>query len=506
MKKPIMLMILDGFGLSEKIEGNAIAQAHAPQLKKLMSEYPHGSLSASGLDVGLPSGQMGNSEVGHLNIGAGRVVYQELTKISKNIEEGSFFKNPVLIEAMRNVKEKDSVLHLFGLVSDGGVHSHLDHLKALIKMAKEEEVKDVSVSCFLDGRDVPPRSAKLFLDSLQETMDEESLGHINFISGRYYAMDRDKRWDRVEKAYEALTLGEGLRAQSYSEAIDKAYERGENDEFILPTIIGNPSLVSEGDSIIFFNFRPDRARELTRSFVDPTFHGFFRNKVLEDLTFVCMCQYDLTLPNVLVAYPPELLRNTLGEFLSANGKSQLRIAETEKYAHVTFFFNGGVEIPNPGEDRVLIPSPQVATYDLQPEMSAFLLRDRVLDELDEDYYDLIVLNYANADMVGHTGNMEAAIKAIETLDLCVPPVIDKVLELGGEIIITADHGNAERMLDEDGKVITAHSTNPVPLVHVASKAKKLRTGGKLSDLAPTLLEMLGLHKPIEMTGSSLFKE
>lgn len=506
MKKPIMLMILDGFGLSKKVEGNAIAQADAPELKAIMTRFPHGELSASGIDVGLPEGQMGNSEVGHLNIGAGRVVYQELTKISKAIKDGTFYKNPVLIEAMKNVKEKGSTLHLFGLVSDGGVHSHLDHVKALIKMAKQEGVKDLSVECFLDGRDVPPRSAKIFLDSIQDTMNQESLGRINYISGRYYAMDRDKRWDRVEKAYEALTLGEGLRAETYSQAIEKAYERGENDEFILPTVVGSLSLVSEGDSVIFFNFRPDRARELTRSFVDPSFHGFFRKKVVEDLTFVCMCQYDITLPNVMVAYPPEMLLNTLGEYLSANGKTQLRIAETEKYAHVTFFFNGGVEIPNPGEDRVLIPSPQVATYDLQPEMSAFLVRDRVLDELTEDNYDLIILNFANADMVGHTGKMDAAIKAIETLGLCVPPVVDKVLELGGEVLITADHGNAERMLDEEGNIVTSHSTNPVPIVHVAKNPKEIRVGGRLCDLAPTLLEMMGLPIPIEMTGTSLFKK
>ena len=506
MKKPIMLMILDGFGLSKKVEGNAIAQADAPELKAIMTRFPHGELSASGIDVGLPEGQMGNSEVGHLNIGAGRVVYQELTKISKAIKDGTFYKNPVLIEAMKNVKEKGSTLHLFGLVSDGGVHSHLDHVKALIKMAKQEGVKDLSVECFLDGRDVPPRSAKIFLDSIQDTMNQESLGRINYISGRYYAMDRDKRWDRVEKAYEALTLGEGLRAETYSQAIEKAYERGENDEFILPTVVGSLSLVSEGDSVIFFNFRPDRARELTRSFVDPSFHGFFRKKVVEDLTFVCMCQYDITLPNVMVAYPPEMLLNTLGEYLSANGKTQLRIAETEKYAHVTFFFNGGVEIPNPGEDRVLIPSPQVATYDLQPEMSAFLVRDRVLDELTEDNYDLIILNFANADMVGHTGKMDAAIKAIETLGLCVPPVVDKVLELGGEVLITADHGNAERMLDEEGNIVTSHSTNPVPIVHVAKNPKEIRVGGRLCDLAPTLLEMMGLPIPIEMTGTSLLKK
>lgn len=499
-------MILDGFGLSERIEGNAIAQAQAPELKEMMVQYPHGSLSASGLDVGLPEGQMGNSEVGHLNIGAGRVVYQDLTKITKMIEEGSFFRNPVFLKAMKNAKEKQSTLHLFGLVSNGGVHSHLDHLKALIKMAKQEGVKNVAVACFLDGRDVPPRSAKIFLDSLQQTMDQESLGRINFIAGRYYAMDRDKRWERLEKAYNALTLGEGIRVESYSEAIEKAYERGEDDEFILPTLIGNLSLVSEGDSVIFFNFRPDRARQLTRSFVDPSFHGFFRKKVIEDITFVCMTQYDATLPKVMVAYPPEILLNTLGEYLSANGKTQLRIAETEKYAHVTFFFNGGVEIPNPGEDRVLIPSPQVATYDLQPEMSAFLLRDRVLDELNEEYYDLIVLNYANADMVGHTGKMEATIKAIETLNLCVLPVVEKVLEMGGEVLVVADHGNAERMLDEEGRIVTAHSTNPVPLIYVTNTPRELRVGGKLSDLAPTLLEMMGLAKPVEMTGISLFKE
>ena len=506
MKKPIMLMILDGFGLNPNTNGNAIAMAQAPNIKKWMTEYPNTSLSASGLDVGLPDGQMGNSEVGHLNIGAGRVVYQELTKISKHIQEGSFFQNPVLQDSMRSAKDKGGTLHLMGLVSDGGVHSHLEHLKGLLKMAQQEGIEDLSIGCFLDGRDVPPRSALEYLDALNQYLEELSLGRIGFISGRYYALDRDRRWDRVQKAYDGLTLGEGLRAADYREAVLKGYDRGEDDEFIMPTILDGATPVSDGDSVIFFNFRPDRARELTRSFVDPAFHGFFRKKTFQDLNFVCMCQYDVTMPNVSVAYPPEEIRNTLGEYLAESGLRQLRIAETEKYAHVTFFFNGGVEEPNPMEDRVLIPSPKVATYDLQPEMSAYLVRDRVIEEIERDYYDVIILNYANADMVGHTGKIPAAVKAIEALEECVPPVLEKVLEKGGQVLVTADHGNADEMLDEEGDVMTAHSKNPVPLVYVARDRKKLREGGRLCDLAPTILALLGLEKPGEMTGTSLIQE
>ncbi len=506
MKKPVMLMILDGFGLNSKMEGNAIALAQAPNLKKWMNDYPHTTLSASGLDVGLPEGQMGNSEVGHLNMGAGRVVYQELTKITKHIQEGTFFVNEVLREGMESAVEKGGTLHLMGLVSDGGVHSHLDHLKGLLKMAHGKGVQRVSVSCFLDGRDVPPRSALTYLDQISEYLEELKIGKISFISGRYYAMDRDRRWDRVQKAYDGLILGEGFHARDFREAVLNGYDRGEDDEFLMPTVLDGGVQISEGDTVIFFNFRPDRARELTRSFVDPSFHGFFRKKVIQDLHFVCMCQYDVTIPNVKVAYPPEEVRNTLGEYLSQKGLTQLRIAETEKYAHVTFFFNGGVEEPNLLEDRILIPSPKVATYDLQPEMSAHLVRDRVIQELERDYYDVIILNFANADMVGHTGKIPAAIRAIEALEECVPPVLEKVLEREGQVLVTADHGNADEMLDEQGNVMTAHSKNPVPLVYVSKEGKDLVEGGRLSDLAPTLLALLGLEKPEEMTGISLVQK
>ena len=506
MKKPVMLMILDGYGLRENPYGNAVEQANAPRLKALLETYPHTTLKTSGEAVGLPEGQMGNSEVGHLNIGAGRIVYQDLTRISKTIEDGTFFKNEELSQIMERVKEREGTLHLFGLVSDGGVHSHLDHLKALLKMAVERGIEDVQVACFLDGRDVPPRSALTYLNELKRYMDLLKIGTISLISGRYYAMDRDRRWERVSLCYDALTLNEGIFADSYEEAVKMAYERGEDDEFVKPTIIKGAEPVMDEDGIIFFNFRPDRARELTRCFVDSEFTGFERRRIFENPDFVTLCEYDVTMPLVKVAFMPVTIVNTLGECVSNKGLSQLRIAETEKYAHVTFFFNGGIEKPYLLEDRVLIPSPKVKTYDLKPEMSAYLVTERVLLELSEDKYFFIVLNFANADMVGHSGNLEAAIKAIEALENCVPQIIEKVLSLDGQVLLTADHGNAEQMLEEDGSPVTAHSKNPVPLVHIAKNPRHLRGEGLLCDIAPMILELLDIEKPVEMTGRSLFMD
>ena len=512
-KKPSMILIMDGFGLNPETYGNAIAQAETPALDAIFAKYPMTQINASGLPVGLPDGQMGNSEVGHLNIGGGRIVYQDLSLITHAIETGSFFENKALLSAMEHVKANSSTLHFAGLLSDGGVHSHIDHLFALIDMAKKQGVESLTVHCFLDGRDVPPRCAKEYIIQLRDKIKEAGLGRIGVISGRYYAMDRDKRWERVSEAYNAMTLGQGYEASSGTDAIDMAYERDENDEFVKPTLVRcgempcgddpDPRLVGDGDSVIFFNFRPDRAREITRAFVDPDFDGFVREKTVNDLCYVCMTEYDKTMPNVTVAYPPETYKNTLGEYISSLGLKQLRIAETEKYAHVTFFFSGGVEAPNPGEDRILIPSPKVATYDLKPEMSAYEITDKVIEQIERDFYDVIVLNFANADMVGHTGVMEAAIKAIETLDACVPRIVDAVLAKGGQILLTADHGNADVMLDADGNTVTAHSTNPVPLVHIAASPSKLASGGKLADIAPTLLSLMGLEIPPEMTGTDL---
>lgn len=501
-KKPTMLMILDGFGLSNRTEGNAIAAANTPALDEIFSKYPKTRLDACGLAVGLPDGQMGNSEVGHLNIGAGRIVYQELTRITKSIEDGDFFENPALNQAMDHALSRGSVLHLLGLLSDGGVHSHISHLFALLDMAKKKGLSKVLVHCFLDGRDVPPRCAGNYIAALQSHMDSIGIGQIATISGRYYAMDRDKRWDRVEKAYDAMTLGQGYEAATGCAAVDHAYDRDENDEFVLPTVTG-AGMVNNGDAMIMYNFRPDRAREITRAFVDRDFEGFNRKKTIDDLCYVCMTQYDASMPNVEIAFPPQKLTNTFGDYIASLGLSQLRIAETEKYAHVTFFFNGGVEAPCSGEDRILVPSPQVATYDLQPEMSAEEVTERVLEQIEADRYDCIVLNFANADMVGHTGIMEAAVKAIETLDACVPRIIDAVLAKGGQILLTADHGNADCMTDENGHVVTAHSLNQVPLVHIANQPSKLAEGGKLADIAPTLLHLMGLAVPQEMTGRSL---
>jgi 2,3-bisphosphoglycerate-independent phosphoglycerate mutase len=506
-QRPTMLMILDGFGLSDEPRGNAIAAARKPNLDRIFNEYPHTSIEASGEAVGLPDGQMGNSEVGHLNIGAGRVVYQEYTRISKAIREGDFFKNPVLNRAADRVLKNGGTLHLLGLVSDGGVHSHNTHLYALLALAKRKGLDRVCIHAFLDGRDTPPRSAEGFLAELEAEIGRIGVGRIVLLSGRYYAMDRDKRWERVRQAYDAISLGTGIPAASAAAAIRESYEAGENDEFVKPRNIfapgEKPVVIEEGDSVIFFNFRPDRARELTRCFVDPRFDGFPRGKTYDKLFFVTMTSYDAAMPQVETAYPPQTLKNTLGEYLSELGLKQLRIAETEKYAHVTFFFNGGVEPPNAGEDRALIDSPKVATYDLKPEMSAYLVTDEAIARIKSGKYDLIVLNFANCDMVGHTGVPDAATKAVEAVDACIGKIADIVTARGGQILLTADHGNAERMIDDDGTPFTAHTTNPVPLALIAKKAPALLSGGRLCDRAPTLLDMMGLPKPAEMTGRSL---
>lgn len=506
-KRPTMLMILDGFGINGDSYGNAIAQAQTPALDKIFDTYPKTALNACGLAVGLPEGQMGNSEVGHLNIGAGRVVYQELTRITREIEDGAFFNNRVLNRAMDHVLKNGSALHLLGLLSDGGVHSHITHLMALLDLAKTKGLNEVYVHCFLDGRDVPPRCALQYIQQLETHMETIGLGKISMISGRYYAMDRDKRWERVEQAYVAMTrTGKSLQAPTAADALQQAYQREENDEFVQPTCIDGGQPVKDRDAMIMFNFRPDRAREITRAFVADDFDGFIRQKKIQDLFYTCMTQYDAEMPNVTIAYPPQSLKATLGEYLANLGLTQLRIAETEKYAHVTFFFNGGVEAPNRNEDRILIPSPKVATYDLQPEMSAFLVTEKVLEKIASDQYDVIILNFANADMVGHTGVMDAAIAAIEALDQCVPRIVDAVLARGGQILMTADHGNADHMLNPDGSVVTAHSLNQVPLLHIASEPVNLKDGGKLADLAPTLLDLMGLEIPEEMTGKSLVKK
>ncbi|WP_373897728.1 2,3-bisphosphoglycerate-independent phosphoglycerate mutase [Haloimpatiens sp. FM7315] len=507
-KKPVMLMILDGFGISDKEEGNAVRLSKKPNFDALLSKYPHTKLAASGLSVGLPEGQMGNSEVGHLNIGAGRIVYQELTRITKEAKEGKFKDNAALNWAIENSVQKDSSLHLMGLLSDGGVHSHIEHLKALIALAKEKGVKKLYVHGFLDGRDVPPSSAKEYISDIEKYMKEVGLGKIATVSGRYYAMDRDNRWERVLLSYNALVLGKGETASSALEAVEKSYHDNKTDEFVLPTVILEDEkpvdTIKDGDSVIFFNFRPDRAREITRAINDKTFSGFERKAL--DLHYVCMTQYDKTITNVQVAYKPQTLNNTLGEYVSSLGKTQLRIAETEKYAHVTFFFNGGVEEPNQNEDRALIPSPKVATYDLKPEMSAFEVTEELLKRLNEDKYDLIILNYANPDMVGHTGVLEAAEKAIEAVDECLLKVVNKVLEKDGTVFITADHGNSEQMIDySTGKPMTAHTTSPVPFVYVNKNPRctNLKENGKLADIAPTILDEMGLDKPSEMEGETL---
>ncbi|MCT4619669.1 MAG: 2,3-bisphosphoglycerate-independent phosphoglycerate mutase [Marinisporobacter sp.] len=507
MKKPTILMILDGFGLNNSDYGNAIALAKTPNLDQYFENYPSNQVYASGLDVGLPDGQMGNSEVGHLNIGAGRVVYQELTRITKATQDGDFFENAVFLRAIENAKKHNSALHLWGLLSDGGVHSHNTHLYALLELAKKNDLTKVYVHGFLDGRDVPPSSALKYVEALENKMAEIGIGKIATISGRYYAMDRDNRWERVNLAYDAIALGNGEKANSAKEAIENSYAKDEVDEFVKPTVIlENESpigVVSENDSVIMFNFRPDRAREITRTFVDEAFNGFERKNGFFPVHYVCMTQYDASMPNVNVAYPPQKLVNTLGEYVSSLGLNQLRIAETEKYAHVTFFLSGGVEEPYTGEERALIPSPKVATYDLKPEMSAFEVTEKLIDEINKNKHDLIIVNYANCDMVGHTGSVDAAIKAVEAVDTCVGKIVDTTINVGGQILLTADHGNADEMKDPEGNTITAHSTNPVPIILINAPEEYGITEGKLADIAPTLLQMMGLEKPKEMTGTSL---
>ena len=510
MKKPVLLCIMDGFGRNDDNYGNAIYSAATPNLDKIMSENPMTFIGASGMDVGLPDGQMGNSEVGHTNIGAGRVVYQELTRITKSIKDGDFFENEALKGAMENCLKNDSALHLMGLMSDGGVHSHNTHMYAIVEMAKKMGVKEVFVHCFLDGRDVPPASGADFVQETCDKLKEIGLGKVATVMGRYYAMDRDNRWDRVGKAYAAMVYGEGVKAECPVAAIKESYETvdadGKNltDEFVLPTVCAENATIKANDSIVFFNFRPDRAREITRTFVDEAFDGFERKNGFFPLYYVCMTQYDATMPNVHVAFKPQTLENTFGEYLAKMGKTQLRIAETEKYAHVTFFFNGGVEKKYEGEDRILVASPKVATYDLQPEMSAYEVTDKVVEAIKTGKYDAIILNFANCDMVGHTGIFDAAKAAVEAVDQSVGKVYDAVKEMDGVMLITADHGNADKMYEADGSPFTAHTTNPVPFV-VCGYDCELREGGKLCDIAPTMLKIMGLEQPAEMTGESIVK-
>ena len=506
-KKTTMLMILDGFGINEKEEGNAIKMANIPNIKRILKQYPNTILHTSGLDVGLPEGQMGNSEVGHTNIGAGRIVYQELTRITKSIEDGDFFSIPELVTAIENCKKNHSKLHIMGLVSDGGVHSHQRHLFALLELAKRKDFEDVYVHCFLDGRDTPPASAEGYLAELEAKMSEKGVGKIATIMGRFYAMDRDKRWNRIQKAYDAMVKGEGEKASSASVAIENSYQKEVFDEFVVPTVICNNdkpvAKIEENDSVIFFNFRPERAREITRAIVDEEFDGFERDYFKTN--FVTFTNYDETIKNVSVAFKKDEIKNTFGEIISKHGMTQLRIAETEKYAHVTFFFNGGEEKQYEGEDRILIPSPKVETYDMKPEMSAFEVTENVLNAIHSRKYDSIILNFANPDMVGHTGNVEAVIKALESLDGCVEKIVEAIEEEHGILLITADHGNCEQMIDyKTGEPHTAHTTNPVPLVLVGKDDVKLKEG-RLADLAPTMLDLMGLEKPEEMTGESLIE-
>lgn len=509
-KKPTVLMILDGYGENPRHDHNAIYEANTPVMDRLKKECPYVQGQASGHYVGLPDGQMGNSEVGHMNMGAGRIVYQDLTRITKAIEDGDFFENEELVMAVENAKKNNASLHLWGLLSDGGVHSHNTHLYALLELAKRHGLTNVYVHCFLDGRDTPPTSGVEYVQQLMDKMKEIGVGRIGVISGRYYAMDRDTNWDREEKAYLALTKGEGVDGGTDPiAALHKSYDEGVTDEFVVPTVMKNEdgtpvATVRDGDSVIFFNFRPDRAREITRAFCDPEFKGFAREKLL-DITYVCFKDYDETIPNKYVAFKKETLKNTFGEWLASKGMTQARIAETEKYAHVTFFFNGGVEEPNPGEDRFLVPSPKVATYDLQPEMSAPKVCEKLCEAIRSGKYDVIIINFANPDMVGHTGVESAAIKAIEAVDECMGKAIDALLEVDGQMFITADHGNAEMMVDyETGEPWTAHTTNPVPFLLVNyDPAYTLREGGALCDIVPTMIEMMGMEKPAEMTGESL---
>ncbi len=504
-KHPLALIILDGFGYRKETEGNAISMAKKPVLDEVFRKHPHTLIGASGMDVGLPDGQMGNSEVGHTNIGAGRIVYQELTRITKSIQDGSFFQNEAFLAAVDQCRWFNSTLHIFGLMSDGGVHSHLDHICALLELAKREGLKKVCVHCFMDGRDTPPTSGKGYVQKIQDKIDELGVGCIATVSGRYYAMDRDKRWDRLERAYSAIVYGQGELYPSATAGIQASYDKGVTDEFIEPFIVTENAFIRRDDAVIFANFRPDRAREITRALVDPDFDGFAREEGNLPIKYVCMTQYDATMPNVEVAFKPQSLKNTFGEYIADKGLTQLRIAETEKYAHVTFFFNGGVEKEYKNEDRALIKSPSVATYDLKPEMSAYEVTDEVVKRIEADKYDVIILNFANCDMVGHTGVIPAAVKAVEAVDTCVGRVLDALLAHGGCALVTADHGNADQMLEADGKSpFTAHTTNPVPLALVGrDDVKALAEGGVLADLAPTMLDLLGLEQPEEMTGHSL---
>ena len=507
-KKPVVLMILDGYGLNDNCDHNAVCEGRTPVMDQLMSQCPFVKGNASGLAVGLPDGQMGNSEVGHLNMGAGRIVYQELTRITKSIQDGDFFDVPEFLQAVENCRKNDSALHLWGLVSDGGVHSHNTHIYGLLELARRNGLDKVYVHCFLDGRDTPPASGKGYVEELEAKMKELGVGKVASVMGRYYAMDRDNRWDRVERAYNALTRGEGGTAVSAAAGIQASYDAEVNDEFVEPFVVvedGKPvATVKDNDSVIFFNFRPDRAREITRAFCDDDFKGFARDRRL-NLTYVCFTDYDDTIANKLVAFKKEAIVNTFGQFLADHDMTQARIAETEKYAHVTFFFNGGVEEPNKGEDRILVPSPKVATYDLQPEMSAPAVCDKLVEAIKSGKYDVVIINFANPDMVGHTGIEDAAIKAIETVDACVGRAVDAVKEMDGVQFICADHGNAEQLVDyETGTPFTAHTTNPVPFILVnADPSYKLREGGCLADIAPTLIELMGMEQPKEMTGKSL---
>ena len=498
-KTPTTLIIMDGFGLAPASDDNAVTLANTPVLDRLFKEYANTTLSASGLDVGLPAGQMGNSEVGHTNIGGGRVVFQDLPRISRAIDDGSFFKNETYNKAMDDCLKHGSSLHLYGLLSDGGVHSHIQHLFALLQMAKDKGLTKVYVHCFLDGRDVSPTSGKGFVAALRDECARIGVGKIATVMGRYYAMDRDKRWERVQMAYDAMVYGEGVQNADPVDAVAKSYANGVTDEFVEPVVCDKEGTIGDNDSVIFFNFRPDRAREITRAIVDPDFDGFQREYF--PTTYVCNTEYDAAMPNVLVAWPRVAVKNGLGEYLSNMGMTQLRIAETEKYAHVTFFFNGGVETQYPGEDRVLVPSPKVATYDLQPEMSAFEVCDKCVERIESGNYDVIILNFANCDMVGHTGVLEAAVKAVETVDTCVGRVVEATLKMGGIAMITADHGNAEDMQQPDGSPMTAHTTNLVPFI-LCGASSELHTG-RLADIAPTILDVLGLACPPEMDGRTL---
>ena len=503
MKKPVALIIMDGFGIAPKY-GNAIVEAKTPYLDWLFHKNPITMIGASGMDVGLPDGQMGNSEVGHTNMGAGRIVYQELTRITKEIEDGTFFENEALNKAVDNAITHNSSLHLFGLLSPGGVHSHDTHLYGVLELCKRKGLEKVYIHAFLDGRDVPPSSGKEYVANAVAKCKEIGVGKIATVMGRYYAMDRDNRWERVERAYAAITYGEGIAETDPVEAVQHSYDNGVTDEFVIPCVIEGGDTVKENDSVIFYNFRPDRAREITRTFVDPDFKGFERRNGFFPLCYVCMTQYDATMPNVEIAMKPQSLKNTMGEYLSSLGKTQLRIAETEKYAHVTFFFNGGVEKQYEGEDRILVKSPTVPTYDLQPHMSAYEVTEKCVEAIKSGKYDVIILNFANCDMVGHTGVFEAAVKAVEAVDWGVKKVTDAVAEMGGVTCITADHGNADRMIDTDGTPFTAHTTNPVPFCVVGyDECKKLRKGGVLADIGPTMLDIMGVPQPAEMTGKSM---